>query len=44
MAVILLSRGERGEARTYLLKALSMLPADSPKRNELVELLDKTQG
>lgn len=43
MAVILLSQGERGEARSYLLKALSMLPADSPERRRLVELLDKTQ-
>jgi tetratricopeptide (TPR) repeat protein len=41
MALTLLSRGAVIEARKYLLKALSMLPPDSPERAGLLELLSK---
>ena len=44
MGIILLSRGEYGEASMYFEKALGMLPPDSPERKVLLELLHKAKG
>jgi len=44
MGQALLEKGDRREAGKYFKKALALLPADSPDRKKVQELLDKSSG